>query len=513
MRRLSRNVADWFPSEKALARSTKIRVNEYLRDRFRPMGSEKEPVGKDKAVRNLALSYALNPADFVRVEKHLSDVDYGPRDIHGSHEATLQIFAGQHAADFTWCENYRKAVQQVIVDTRPRKNLQVLKFNNNFEIKDAIPREDTHAGFSYLLTGMRKKGAYMEDIKRQLDEEEAIAIANKSYNRPIIIGERYQCSGGYTEEGLEVDEVKYKKRTVCMVDIFQILTELRFAKGAQRHLATLDLYAGGKKPNDLFQLVNRNRFKYQKWVSIDYSHYDQSLPGWLLRAAFKVVRSWFGDFTEKEEQLWNIIVDDFINKGFVGPKGDIIYVKDGLPSGSMFTQIIGTLCNRIMMQTYAYSIGFEGSICTIICSDDNLIFYDTWFDINGYTSYIKHNFGIEISASKSSMGGRYDNPEFLSRYWTTTGIYRNPKILIAKMMYPERFRDYKKNKQLKPELIFYSYYLAYSEGMREYFDMDRFLRDNGNLLKCLSVENLEQLSGYYRYLVRYEKFDISLLAS
>lgn len=508
MRRLSRNVADWFPTEKALARSTKIRVNEYLRDRFKPLGNEKKPVGKDKAVRNLAYSYALNPVEFEKVEQHLQDVDYGPRDIHGSHEKTLEIFTGQHAADFTWCRYYRDAVERVIKDTKPSKPLQILKFNSDFEIKDAIPREDTHAGFSYLLTGNRKKGAYMEDIRRKLEVEETVAISNKSYNKPILIGERYQCSGGYTEDGIEIDEVKYKKRTVCMVDIYQILTELRFAKGAQKHIGTLDMYAGGKVPNQLFQIVTRNRFATDRWVSIDYSHYDQSLPSWLLRAAFRVVRSWFSEFTERESKLWDIIVNDFINKGFVGPKGEIVYACDGLPSGSMFTQIIGTLCNRIMMQTFAYHMNYDRPIRTIICSDDNLLFYDNWFDLDQYASYIMHNFGIEISVQKCSSGTRYgSNPEFLSRFWTTTGIYRDPRILLAKMMYPERFRDYKKNKQLKPELIFYSYYLAYGEGMRVFFNIDKFLRDHGNLLKSLSVEDLEQLSGYYRYLVRYEKYD------
>lgn len=513
MRRLNQNVREFFPNKKALVRSTNIRVNEYLRDRFRFKGNEKKPVGKDKAVRDVIRCYALNPKEVDRIDLHLEEVDYGPRDVHGSHEENLAIFAGVHAAPFTWNRNMRRAVNQIISDTKPKKPLKPLKFNTDMEIKDAIPREDTHAGFSYILTGMRKKGEYMDNIKEKLEKEEFVAMRQGSYERPYLIAERYQCSGGYDEMGNELDKCKYKKRTVTMMDIYELLSELRFAKAAQRYLATLDIYAGGKVPRDLFQLVNRNRFKYQNWVSIDYSKYDQTIPGWLLEQAFRVVRSWFGEFDAKEQKLWNIIVNDFIHKGFVGPEGNIVYADNGLPSGSMFTQIIGTICNRIMIQTFAYAQGYENKVVTIICSDDNLIFYDEWFDYVKYASYVSHNFGVNVSADKCSYGTRRDNPEFLSRYWTTTGIYRNPKILIAKMMYPERFRDYKRNKQLKPELIFYSYYLAYPEGMREFFDMDKFLRNNGNLLRGLSEEALSELSGYYRYLVKYEKIDPKALTA
>lgn len=504
MRRINQNVYQYLTGKNSLGKVNKSRVDDYLRTRFPTQGHEKKPVGLDKRILELAKQYELQDGFVEKIAKHLKDVDYGPRQVAGSHEANLEAYCRGHAAPFTWNRNYQRAVAEVMRITAPRKPLAPISLRTDREIKDALPREDTHAGISYLETGLRRKGEYLEGIAERLETEQDQALKMGTFEKPLIIGERYQCSGGYAESGEEMETVKYKTRTIHMYDVYMALTELGFSKPAQRHLGYQDLYAGGKKPNDLWQIIYKYRHTHEFWMSVDYSKYDQTLPGWLIEGGFRVVRSWFGKFDCRTEGLWNLVVNDFIHKGFVGPCGDILYSDDGVPSGSMFTQIIDTLCNLIMLQTFAYSQGWEKPLRCNICGDDNLIFHDGWFKIEDYASYLKHNFGVECHPDKCAQGTWKQHPEYLSRFWTNTNIYRNPNVLLSKMMYPERFRDYVKNKDLSAELIFYSYFLAYPGGMKEAFDMDSFLRDKRTHVRGQSARALSELPGFLQYQVRYE---------
>lgn len=504
MRRNNQNVYQYLLGKNSLGKVNKSRVDDYLRTRFPTQGHEKKPVGMDKKILEVAKRYERQSGFSDSIQSHLRQIDYGPRQVAGSHEENLKKYCDGHAAPFTWNRNYQLAVAEVMRITAPRKPLAPLELSSDGEIKDALPREDTHAGISYLETGLRTKGEYLEGIAERLRIEQDQALKAKTFDKPLIIGERYQCSGAYTEDGSETDEVKYKTRTIHMYDIYIALTELKFSKPAQRHLGYAEFYAGGKQPNDLWQYINAERHKHEFWVSVDYSKYDQTIPGWLIDGAFRVVRSWFGSFDSRTEELWNLVVNDFIHKGFVGPGGDIMYCDDGVPSGSMFTQIIDTVCNLIMLRTFAYSQGWEKPLSCNICGDDNLIFHDGWFDVAVYSSYIEHNFGVVCHPEKCSSGTVKDNPEYLSRFWLNYGIYRNPQVLLSKMLYPERFRDYQRNKDLSAELIFYSYFLAYPLGMKEAFDMDRFLRDERTHVRGQSGRALSELPGFLQYQVRYE---------
>lgn len=472
-----------------------------------PKGTIKR-VKMDKKMYKLLKQFAKDPEIVDEVVEYLESQNYGCRRVPEHLEAAIEAFQGNHAPSFAWNKFFRMALKDASHHFNPKGDvLKPEKSNTLDQISELFPRKDTHAGYSYWLFDKKSKGEYLEEwFVEYLHELQEEAILHGTFNLPILIGTRLQQSGAFDDEGNETPEsIKFKERMVNMIDIILIASEAKFSKPVQKLFGESRSYAGGKDPVDLEQIIYNMRSKYNSWISLDYSKYDQSIPGWLIQACFDIIKDWF-KLNEDEEKLFDVIVHDFINKSIVWRDGELVYVHDGVPSGSMFTQIIDTLANYIMIRTYSYAksqitegIDFECNIC----GDDNLIFHNGNIVKEELCSYIKHNFGIEAHPNKCSEGSRKDDPEYLSRTWRTLGIYRQPKQLVAKLLYAERYRDYKKNKDLDPVLIFYSYYLCYNLGMREFFDMDKFFAIFGYKLVDIPASRMESTSGFFNYQLRY----------
>lgn len=461
------------------------RLRAFASSKF-PKKSSNAVAPFDDRVRDVVLNYALSPEKLLEELTYLNSIGYGCVFSDGPLLEQIERFKGDetcgevHVKPFRWNKNYKRALKRVAKQLKPVfGGLNVYEYNSEQDIIDALPKLDTHAGFEYIKTGLKHKGDYIGVMYDEFQKELAIAKETGSFSKPILPGFRLQCSGAY-EDGERTGTCKHKVRLVSMVDLYQILAELMFAKPVQAYLGGLPFYAGGKAPGELLSKVNNWRQRYGYWISLDYSHYDQSLPAWLIEDAFELL---WGIFEKRGNKvryrwLWDIIVNDFINKKFVGPGGNLIEAHNGVPSGSMFTQIIDTICNLIMITTYVEHIKEAFEFKCIICGDDNLLFIPTSLNIEDVAGYLKRNFGITCHPDKCSHGTKGEDPEFLSRVWRTNGAWREPKELWSKLVFPERFRPYDKNPQLSPELIVYSYILAFPLGMRDLIHVDKFLEDN-----------------------------------
>lgn len=493
--------------------STK-RLHSYCRSRFpEELDSEgyvlKDIVFDDQA-RDVVFNYALNPEKLESELKYLDSMGYGCKLRPAATLEQIQHFQEAHVPSFQWNRNYQQAKAMIIRDYISGQRLKVLEYKSDSDIKDALSKTDTHAGFHYLLTGIREKGGYIDGILLQYKEELTRAKEMGTLGYPILVGNRLQISGAY-EDGKRTGTHKKKTRLISMVDIFQIIAECQFSRPLQRAFKHWAFYAGGKEPSQLSDLVRTGRNNSSHWVSLDYSRYDQSLPAWLIRDAFSLLKMCFSDTprNRKWDWLWEIVVNDFIDKSFVGPNGKLYSAHDGVPSGSMFTQIIDTLCNLLMITTYlcalknkGVNVGFRSMI---ICGDDNLVFTRVPLNRDDIAGYLLRNFGVECHPKKCAFGTREQAPEFLSRVWRNDGEWREPLELFAKLCYPEKFRPYARDKNLKPELIVYSYILAYPLGMRDLIDVKRFIDDNRFKIPKWSSSYLRYQSGYWSYLQRYEK--------
>lgn len=409
-------------------------------------------------------------------------------------------FALANHPSFRWNRNYQKALK-VVTDEVSRWHLKPISYHSDQDIRDVLPKVDTHSGYSWLLTGKKKKGEYMEGIfAKQLEFEQAARVAG-SFNRSYLPGSRTQGSGAITEtNGALTETCKLKSRLVWMEDIQHVISECRYATPIQRAMAKVSWYAGGKDPGQIRTIVSNNRLHNNYWITLDYSQFDASMSDWLIADAFEVLKS---AFEHVDEELWRIIVDDFIHKNLILGDG-VLHVDKGVPSGSMFTQIIDSLVNRIMIETFLISCGLSGQM--IIMGDDNCLFTNEKIEPEVVASYISKNFGVKVNASKTQDGRRSDYPEFLSRVWRPDGEWRHPLVLLSKLAFPERFRHY--SQSVTPAEVLYGYILTYRPGMVQLMDVARFLEDHPSFNeKTLAKVDNRLLPGALGYIRQYTMMD------
>lgn len=464
----------------ALTNALSSGQNKRLISYRQSLSTDRDNVLFDSSVASLLRKYAKNSKKLEEVISYLNEL----KDDDGYHfsqslrqydklESQIWKFAEPNHTTFRWNRNYQKALKQVLDIILKMPRLRQMDYRCDDDIIQAIPKSDTHSGFSYLLTGKKQKGEYFDGIYKSYMSEEENARKCGSFNKYILPGTRTQGSGAFDDvTGEFTYHCKHKTRLVSMVDIHVIIAELKFAKPFQGLLAYLDEYAGGKDDNAIANIIANYRKKHVYWYSLDYSAFDQSISSWLIRDAFAIIRQAFiGDF---DEELFSIIQEDFIHKNFVSAHG-VVHSDKGVPSGSMFTQIIDSLVNLICVFTYLNSIGVEGKC--IVMGDDNLLFTNVEIDGTLISTYMKKNLGLTINADKIDKGKcGAQPPKFLSREWRNTGQWRHPNVLISKLLFPERFRPYQSG-DARPQDIIYGYYLTYKLGMNELLDMGQFFRD------------------------------------
>lgn len=486
------------PSSKS--ESTK-RIHAYMNRLL--ITSDRVKPNFDDHVKEVVLKYAHHPEDVVSTISYLDSMSYGCKYDREHIKTQIGNFKAEHAKSAQWNKNYQLALQQVRDILKPHYQLKVDKICSQSDLEDALPKHDTHAGYTFIETGLRSKGENLPGAYSRWKLAVQTAIRNGTFNIPILIGTRLQVSGAFSHDGERTDTFKQKTRMVNMVDMLLIITELQFSRPLQRWFSQCWKYAGGKNDSDLNDYITVNRQKYKNWISIDYSSYDQMIPGWMIRDAFDILKGMFSEASfEQFSDIWEVLVNDFVHKRILSPWDGLVSCHDGVPSGDMFTQIIDTVCNMIMIHTYMNSKHPSNRWDCVICGDDNLIFTDEIVDLDDLSGYIKRMFGITCHPDKCVVGKSTDYPIFLSREWMTEGAWRHPHELLAKVLYPERFRPYSKG-IISPELIVYSYILAFPMGMKQLMDTERFKKEN-ELIDVTSLNSaFKYQSGFYAYRRQY----------
>lgn len=411
-------------------------------------------------------------------------------------------FAEPNYTSFAWNRNYQAAKADLIREFS-NLNLHPVEYQSDDDIKTTLPKLDTHAGFTYILSGVKEKGGNLENIFERFNREVVKATECGTFGKPILPAVRTQGNGhAFEDDGSFTGDCDHKTRMVSMVDLIVIIAELMFAKPIQDYMAETKWYAGGKSLDlDIGRIITGMRSKFSFWVSLDYSSFDQSISAWLIRDAFEIIKSAFPEMSETDERVFEVVVHDFIHKDFVF--GDrLVHSDRGVPSGSMFTQIVDSIVNVLVVSTYMRSIGDKG-YQMIVMGDDNLIYSYRELDVSALSSYLDKNFGMTVNVDKTCNGSFVDSPRFLSVEWRPEGRYREPHETIAKLLYAERERRYEEGRG-KPEDTLWGYILTYNITMHQILDVSKFLGDHPRFQRVdLLKLGSHNLPGALRYISQY----------
>jgi hypothetical protein len=120
---------------------------------------------------------------------------------------------------------------------------------------------------------------------------------------------------------------------------------------------------------EMLQMLQRH---FRASISVDYSTFDASLPAFLIKDAFKIFECCF-TLTPTERNMLKQLREYFIHTPIV--LYDDVFVKHrGIPSGSSLTQIIGSICNLLLLNYCTSYSGFTEIKKCYVLGDDSLLF-------------------------------------------------------------------------------------------------------------------------------------------
>nr|QQO81403.1 RNA-dependent RNA polymerase [Soybean thrips partiti-like virus 7] len=305
-----------------------------------------------------------------------------------------------------------------------------------FHINDSIANfqhTNTSPGCPYRQTGYRRK-----------DEVPAIMIKNAV--RRYKEGEWTKCIHPCIAVCKSMVAKVPKCRLVWVYPADMTFAEGMFAQplihqlmGERSHYAQWVQYSKGHMSYLQGQLPNS-----WKWLGLDYSSYDSTVPPWLIRDAFDILCERI-DFTRYHgngipepnnlRRLWRVIIKYFIETPIKLPSGKVVVKKGGVPSGSYFTSLVNSVCNCIIMHYLLDGKAYSRSASWQL-GDDMLVAVGEAIHMEGIAKVALKVFGVIVNADKSEYGSYVS---FLGYRMSPKGKpVANYEKLVAQLCLPDR---------------------------------------------------------------------------
>lgn len=316
---------------------------------------------------------------------------------------------------------------------------------------------------------------------------------------PFMMFHRAQFSGETDGVMYTPASTKFKDRFIWGEDGGSVTVEAQHARPVIHHCVTHWYnYAGGDDPDeDRLKIRKAWNLGMKYWTSIDFSKFDQTIPAWLIEDCFSIIKKFYdkSEWLEIDWECWN-----FIHSNVITPGGTVYHVDKGIPSGSNYTQIIGSMCNFLMVCTYLASKcggSFQEKFdyvreelsstvdptdpnLTLFCmGDDDLFFTRHEIDVKALSEYVGSLFGVKIHPDKTEHG-RTEFPHFLKRDWRGDGEYREPLDMAIQLIHPEHDRTYE-NYTVWHILygMFLTFRWAFPRSLNERFFIEQMQRHGG----------------------------------
>jgi hypothetical protein len=259
--------------------------------------------------------------------------------------------------------------------------------------------------------------------------------------------------------------------------------------------------------------------------SLDMSQFDSSVSRYLIRIAFRILKTWF-DPLEIEpttgktiDEIFNVIEGYFVFTPIVMPDGNLYRGKQhGVPSGSFFTQIIDSIVNVILCGAVSHHFSLNVDKADILVLGDDLLFWSNRLvELDSIATFCKSQFGIKVHGSEKSKVFHYtETIHFLGRDWVKGQPDLAHDEILQRMWFPETFRKYSSDEHAKDKqvrLLLLSHAANYKGGwdiVRRVMGSDRWYLQGAEYCDSqgyLNPERLdipeEGLTGLQRYIRRY----------
>ncbi|KAF3782951.1 hypothetical protein EJ110_NYTH20265 [Nymphaea thermarum] len=249
----------------------------------------------------------------------------------------------------------------------------------------------------------------------------------------------------FTRTQLSQIKAKSKIRNVWGEAFHYVLLEGLFADPLIEYFKEdLDdsFYSIGKGPLFSVPGLIEDILSEQDYVyMLDWSSFDASVQEWEIRFAFECLESILLFPSNVEMQIWRFVIELFIYRKIAGPNG-VLYLKiQGIPAGSCFTNIVGSIVNYNRIQ-YMFKRLVDDFVIAYTQGDDSLVgVKSTQFIMMNMFEPIFLELGWKLNTAKSASG-RKEWTNFLSRPVRELQNARDELTCLRMFKYPEYHMRY-----------------------------------------------------------------------
>lgn len=232
-------------------------------------------------------------------------------------------------------------------------------------------------------------------------------------------------------------------------------------------------YAGSTKRLAISARVNSLKWSSRFILSADYKKFDSTIPRVLISCAFNIIKDNF-IMTKAEEALWEKYVLHFCTNGVLMPDGYIYYGREGgVPSGAIFTSIIGSICNALLIE---YAVACSHALLTdyLVLGDDCLIGLNGPLQVKTFAYYLRQ-FGIEVSFDDSKLQLSEEDIYFLGHFWEEGVSRRDVRETILRLVCPENVKPWN-----RAEFGSYDYCVGLFDKIKSYQNDNVLFWELGN---------------------------------
>lgn len=378
------------------------------------------------------------------LEQQGFDWEEDPRSVYDPQQlyAALERYATEWD-DCEYMDEYlRKGFERAYQIFSKPKHRDYLPVLTDGEVISSALKLDKSAGLPLLSTKA-------ESLVYSFDRESQVRLERKAPN-PCIAYKRTQKGN--------------KTRLVWGYPLEMTIMEARFARPfINEMLKRRTPMAFGLSKCELGAYIHRYVIESPgRIVAMDYSKYDTTLSKTMIRAAFRIIATWF-DPSDLKEWGWDKLTHYFIYTPIVMPDGHLYRgKKHGVPSGSYFTQVVDSICNVALCYALANRFNLDINKRSLyVLGDDVLMSVVGDVDLKQWAKYLG-KFGMKLNVDKTLL----DRAHFLGAFWDKGKPDVPIQEIVNKAVFPEIYRNYGGQPREGAEAVLRSYASNYLSAVR-----------------------------------------------